>query len=311
MKKMPKFQPFRSIACLALFAALGLGLTACQGEQPAAAAATLPPADVSPVPSDTPAAPTPTPPPLAATVNGDWVLLEDYQAELQRYQDANPQNSLSAADQQKVVLDDMINTLLLGRAAEEAGHTLDDAALQARVDELAGQAGGPQALADWLARNHYREDSFRRLLKWSLLSAWQRDQISAGVPAAAEQVHARQILLQTAETAASLENQLKSGTDFSTLALQYDPQTGGELGWFPAGTLTQPQVEQAAFALQPGQFSAVIQSPLGYHLIYVVERAPDRPLNADTRLALQQKALRSWIEQRRSQSQISILLPSS
>ncbi len=45
-------------------------------------------------------------------------------------------------------------------------------------------------------------------------------------------------------------HQLQAGADFATLAYRYDPLTGGDLGWFPRGVLTQPAVEEAAFSLQ-------------------------------------------------------------
>ena len=56
-----------------------LGLSACVSsvETPA----TEPPS----VPTSTLAPPTPTPPPLAATVNGEWITEEEFLAEVERY----------------------------------------------------------------------------------------------------------------------------------------------------------------------------------------------------------------------------------
>ena len=33
-------------------------------------------------------------------------------------------------------------------------------------------------------------------------------------------------------------------------------------------------IEEAAFALQPGQFSQVIETEIGYHILYLVDRDP-------------------------------------
>lgn len=41
---------------------------------------------------------------------------------------------------------------------------------------------------------------------------------------------------------------------------------GGELGWFQRGQL-QPALEQAAFALQPGGVSEVLEGPAGFHVL--------------------------------------------
>ena len=236
------------------------------------------------------------------------MLLSDFEAEMQRYADANAQNTLAVDAQQKIVLDEMINTQLLAGAAIKEGASIDDAALQARMDALSTQLGGMPALTDWMARNHYTDETFRRTLKLNMLAAQERDKIIAGVPTKADQVHARQILVQDSALAENLETKLKGGVDFATLALQYDPLTGGELGWFPTGFLTQPEVEKAAFALQPGQYSAVIQSAIGYHIVFVIERDPQRTLNPDALRSVQEKAMRDWLEQRRAGSQIQVFL---
>jgi hypothetical protein len=41
----------------------------------------------------------------------------------------------------------------------------------------------------------------------------------------------------------------------------------------------------------------------------VLERNPQHPLSPDARLALQTQAVMDWLAQRRSQSQIEVMLP--
>ncbi len=198
---------------------------------------------------------------------------------------------------------------MLAQAAEKAGHAVDDAALDQRIQALASQVGGDAALADWQQRNGYSAVSFRAALRAELMAAWQRDQIAAAVPQTAEQVHARQILVLDEALANTIHSRLDNGVEFATLARQYDPVTGGELGWFPRGYLTQSAVDEAAFALQPGQYSAVVHSAIGYHIIQVTERDPAHPLAPEARRVMQQKALQDWLQQQRSASQIEVLLP--
>jgi parvulin-like peptidyl-prolyl isomerase len=257
--------------------------------------------------SSTPSSPSSTPVPLATTVNGEAITLAEYQAELSRYQ-AAVGTELATEDEQRV-LNDLIDQLLLAQGAVQAGYRADEKALQARYEGLVAQLGGEQVLAAWMASNEYDQASFRRALARSMAAAWMRDQIAAEVPAAVEQVHARQILLYNSEEANRVMTQLRSGADFADLAAQYDPAAGGDLGWFPQGYLFDPRLDEVAFNLQPGEFSDVIQTDAGFHILQVVEREAIYPLEPDARLALQRRALRDWLAARRSQSQIQVFVP--
>ncbi|MFZ5821169.1 MAG: peptidylprolyl isomerase, partial [Chloroflexota bacterium] len=137
-------------------------------------------------------------------------------------------------------------------------------------------------------------------------AAWMRDKIIAAVPPTAEQVHAQQILLYNDEAAREAAGQLAAGADFAELAALYDPNTRGELGWFPRGYLLEPKLEEAAFGLQAGQYSDVITSEVGFHILFVVERDPQRPLSPDAYLVTQEKALQTWLEQERAEASITL-----
>ncbi len=89
-----------------------------------------------------------------------------------------------------------------------------------------------------------------------------------------------------AEKAAALKKadevlaKLKSGGDFAKLAAQYsedqsNKDKGGELGKVVRGQ-TVPAFEKAAFALQPGQISDVVETEYGYHIIKCKSRQEAR-----------------------------------
>ncbi len=254
---------------------------------------------------------TATPEPMALTVNGEGVPLAEYEAQWMQLQaaDAELGKTRSPEEQRQLVLDELINQTLLAQAAVEGGFQIDDAGLQERIDALAADLGGQAALDAWMAANGYSPVSFRSAMRRAAASAWQRDALINAVPERVEQVRVQQILVRQRDTADGVIRQLDAGADFATLAAKYDPTTGGMLGWFPRGYLTQPAVEEAAFALQPGEHSPVVETDFGYHIIYVLERESDRILSVDARLTLQHLTLDSWLETRRSASTVEILLP--
>ncbi len=254
--------------------------------------------------------PTPTSEPMALRVNGEGILLTDYQAELARLVQAETElNQPTTPEEQKNrVVQNYVDQLLLAQAAVQSGFSVDDAALQARIDKLITEVGDADKLAAWQATYGYTDASFREALRREILAAWQRDQIINAVPTTAEQIHALQILTQDEANANDAYQKLQDGMKFADLALLYDRVSGGDIGWFAAGTLTQPAVDAAAFALQPGEYSAVIQSDLGYHIIYVIDRDPQHILSTDGRRILQEAALTKWLEDSRAVSTIEILV---
>ncbi len=71
-------------------------------------------------------------------------------------------------------------------------------------------------------------------------------------------------------------DRILKGSKFSTLALLYseDPgsaKKGGELGFFSRGDMVS-EFENAAFALQDGEISQVIETQYGFHIIQMIER---------------------------------------
>jgi peptidyl-prolyl cis-trans isomerase C len=290
----------RLFACISLF--LVLTISAC-GSAPGS----LNQAPASPTPEPTAiTTPTATPVPLAVSVNGEGIPIPEFEAELARYQQAQSAlgNTVSPEAATQAVRDEFVDNLLLAQAAAAKGYKVDQAALQSRIDSLDAQIGGSDQLTAWEKAHGYTDADFRTALRLQMAAALMRDQIAASVPATAEQVHVKQILLYNAEAAQQALGYLKAGWNFNDLAAQYDPVTKGELGWFPKGYLTDPVIEAAAFALQPGQHSDVIQTQAGYDILFVVERDPAHLLSPDALLTLQEHAVQTWLTQQRNASKI-------
>ena len=94
-----------------------------------------------------------------------------------------------------------------------------------------------------------------------------------------DEIHARHILVATEAEAKEVQERLKKGEDFATVAKEKskDPSAeGGDLGFFGRGQMLKP-FEDAAFSLKEGEISNPVQTQLGWHIIKVEEKRP-RPL---------------------------------
>lgn len=295
------------VHCSALLLAAFL-LAGCGVASPAAPSPTQ-------LPTATPAPPTATPVPLAAVVNGEGITLAEYEAELARFESAQQQLGTDPATLEayrEQVLQALIDLTLLAQGAEQAGVELTQEELSAKVDSLASETGGGESMGTWLAANDYDLEGFKQALRREALAAEMTARLVETVPETVPQVHARHILVASQQQAQSLLTELEGGADFGQLALtnSLDLSTrvdGGDLGWFPRGVLTQPEVEEAAFSLQPGERSDVIESELGFHIIEVLER-DERAPSPNARRRLERLAVNTWLDQAHAESNIEILI---
>lgn len=280
-----------SLTILALSLALVAGCTPTP-EPTAVSTAT---ATIEPTPTATPLPPTATPEPLAARANGQPILLVEYSAERQRCQAAQTFSDCAAR-----VLQSLTEQAVVEQAAIREGLSVPDAALELEINRVR-EALGAEGYAAWLAANFYTEASFREAVRRDLLRAQVTAQVRATVGDNAEQVRARLILVAEEATAQSLLAQLQAGADFATLAAQNSLDlssraAGGDLGWFPRGWLTLPEVEQVAFALETGQTSEVLATELGFAIVRAEEREAAHALSPEAAEALRQKAYADWLQ---------------
>ncbi|AOK21016.1 peptidylprolyl isomerase [Burkholderia cepacia] len=142
-----------------------------------------------------------------------------------------------------------------------------------------------------------------------LQSAYDRNRAAFTAPRA---LHVAQIYVAVApdadaatvdkarKQAADLANRARGG-DFAALAKansqdKASAANGGDLGFVPE-TMLLPAVRQAADALKPGQVSAPIQTPAGFHVVKLIDvrAAAPRPL-ADVK-----EQLRAMLRAQRTQ----------
>ena len=251
-------------------------------------------------------APTSTPEPAAAVVNGERIPHAWFEKEVDRYlnaQDALGQSDVDLTSAREIVLGDLIDTVLLAQVARDAGPGVTDAEVQARIDALSAE----EDLTAWMANWGYTEADLFNSLKIQMLAGIQREEVIDSVPETADQVELRQVFAYTDVGANNALVSLNSGRDFDEVAFTYDPVSGGYLGWVPRGYLLFPAVEDAAFNLQVGAYSEIIESEIGFHIVKVLARE-NRLLSYDARLRLQRQALHDWLAEKRDSSLIEVLV---
>jgi parvulin-like peptidyl-prolyl isomerase len=285
----------------------------------------LPPTSTS---TSTPEPPTPTPSPTpepqAALVNGQPILLADYERQVARYEASmvaagqdptTPEGKEALAQGLDWVLDVMIDQVLIEQAALQAGIVVDDEKLETTIQSLEDEIG-KEAFNTWLADEGMSLEEMRNWLRADMVATQMANQVADNVPTHVEHVHARHILASTEEEARQILGQVQAGADFITLARTYSQDVstrdaGGDLGFFPLGVLTSAEVAEAAFALQPGQVSDVIHSDLGYHIVQVVERTADMEITPDNLRLLRDKVVREWVEALRAAADIQRFVSST
>ena len=242
--------------------------------------------------------------------------MEEFGHELSRYEKAQQQlgTDLDAlGDYRHSVLNSMIDEHIAAQAATASGRSILDDQVDALVESSRQARGGEPGFETWLNDNYYTLEEFRESIRRQLLVQGATDGVASEVPLTAEQVHARHILVGNENLANTLLSEVIGGGDFAKLVSTYSQdfstrESGGDLGWFPRGILTVPEVEAAAFSLQPGQTSPVVKSGLGYHIVQTLEREGSRALSPSALEILRRQAVEQWLAQEVQKAIIEIYI---
>jgi len=313
----------------------GIASTACGSKTTPAPTATAEPTALAPTAQPSPEATQPiggvdvawehvTKPqvPVVARVNSVEIRTEEYLEELQKqlhlvtasyavnWYDEEAQLLLPRFQDQ--VLQQMVQVEIAGQLAAAEGIVLEDAELE---DELLKamnailQSGQYESWEEYLTAIGSTQEAFEQQIRIYLL--FQKLLEAHGGPEEVEQVHAAHILVETEEVGAEVLAKLEAGESFADLAKEYstDPGSkdqGGNLGWFPRGTMV-PEFEAAAFALNPGETSGLVQTQYGYHIIQVLGKEV-RPLSPESLQQVRQQNFQVWFDAELQKANVETLV---
>lgn len=211
------------------------------------------------------------------------------------------------------LLDNYVTRCLLITEAKSLDLTVDSSLVDREFKNYVAQAGSQEAFDQALMMQDYTLDSFRTALEEAFLIQMLFEEEIASIIeindldisnyyeankanfVQQESVSARHILLGTEgkndeekqeslKKAESILIDLKGGADFAQTAQQYSTcpssSRGGDLGSFGRGQMVTP-FEEAAFTLDPGEISDIVETQFGYHIILVYEKTSADPIPFD------------------------------
>ncbi len=250
----------------------------------------------------------------AASVNGKPISKSQYEHELSIFQKRAAQEGrqLSDADLTTVknrILENLIDAEVLYQQSQKEGVKVDDQAINNQIETVkkrfSDEAAYKKALEGMdVSEKEIRIQIQRGLAINQLLDTNVRQKITVtgeesknfyntnpNLFKQPEQVKASHILIKVAPDAEeskkiqarkkieTVQKKVRKGEDFGLLAKANSEgptaQREGNLGYFSRGRMVKP-FEDAAFALNVGEISGIVETQFGYHLIKVTDKKPAR-----------------------------------
>jgi len=249
----------------------------------------------------------------AAVVNGEIISsarvereLSGYQARIIRSGKVLDENTIKAL--KGTIVEKLINQALLYQEAVKQGIKVTDQEVDEQWKMIQEKFATGEELESVLARIKATEEIIRdEIRQVKTVQKFVLENFEKGTSVSEEeartyyethpdaftrpeQVRARHILIQPdpeggeqakAEARKKLRDigkEIQDGADFAELASEHSKcpssSRGGDLGFFGRGSMAKP-FEDAAFALEPGKVSDIVETEFGLHIIKVEERRPE------------------------------------
>ena len=270
-----------------------------------------------------------------AVVNGVVITRDQYDKELQVHlrrvsQQGRQISNDQMAELKKKILEGLIEGEVLYQESRKAGIKVDNQRANDQLAAIKKRFPNDEAFKKALNDMHLTEDEVKMQIRRGLAIRELIDQKVAGKIVIKdeetkayydgnpqffqqpEQVKASHILIKVEPTAdeaaktearkkiAEVQQKLKDGGDFATLAKEYSqgPSSvkGGSIGYFRRGQMVKP-FEDAAFSMKTNEVSDLVETRFGYHIIKVNDKKPEQTLAyADVKDKIAQRLKQEKIE---------------
>ena len=248
---------------------------------------------------------------IAAIAEGQIITVEELRRELEpiiprlRVEARNAQEFSKRIDElSKEVLQNMIDRIIIVKAAEEKGLLLPESYIDQEYDEVIDRdfAGDRGRFLEYLrARGETARDFRRNIYKRVVVNAMRAETRRSQSEISPERIeefyvknklrfyqeealHLRQVILTPMaseglvplrQTAKKVINELDSGANFGDIARKYSQddmsRKGGDWGWIERKDIRK-ELSDIAFALEPGKYSQAIEISGTIFILYAEDK---------------------------------------
>ncbi|WP_319478266.1 peptidylprolyl isomerase [Marispirochaeta aestuarii] len=245
-----------------------------------------------------------------ASVNGEVITEDAFNAQIENLRKsyrAQRGSDIPAQELDKLkkqVVQAMITKNVLLQNFRELGFSVDPDRVDREIQNVKNNYGSDAEFEKSMADQGYDMERLRKEITQSLQVFMVQQHVVEDVEvtdeemrraynsnvdqiAQPETVRARHILVSLEEGATeedkaaarekieAIQDELAAGADFAELAKEKSEgpssKNGGDLGYFSADKMV-PSFSDAAFALQPGEVSGIVETRFGYHIIKLEDR---------------------------------------
>jgi peptidyl-prolyl cis-trans isomerase C len=240
-----------------------------------------------------------------AMVNGKKITMEEFQRNVDMVKSGYAEMGFFLEGPQlqefkKKILNSLIEKELLLQESENKGIVIDPAVIEKEIDEIKSSFPDETGFEEKLREMGYTIDFVRNDIRIGMaIEKLVEQELAEKTEVSSteiksfydsnienfktpEQVKARHILVNHESGAKKkIENikaEIAEGSDFAMLAEKHSAcpsgQNGGDLGYFSRGQMVEA-FEEAAFGLQAGEVSDIVETRFGFHIIKVEDRRPE------------------------------------
>src|SRR5699024_5163175 len=240
---------------------------------------------------------------LVAKVNGEEITKEEYNMEFKvneiQYKRIEEEKTLAKTLEEEETMDiDLkkraLNSLIFAKVLEQEAYLqnikVTDKELNEKLDTLYEEIGGEKQLNNIVKEDDIPEEYFLNHIKRLILIEKFKENYTENINIDNKRskeyfdtnheklilYHLKHILVESEEKGQKALNMIEKGEDFGEVAIKASKDSvssidGGDIGYLSEEDMPK-EIKKAVLNLEVGQVSDLINTELGYHIIYLEDK---------------------------------------